>query len=109
MNNQTEKQKMYEILSGANDLCYAGKWAEIIEIGNTLLNDPESTPGMLLIWICNGKFTAYHGNLIEEYTKLLTGIDNRLEKELGRERTDDLIKFWKDELARFIAKKTPEA
>ncbi|MEN9917714.1 MAG: hypothetical protein RL662_150 [Bacteroidota bacterium] len=89
-------------------MCYAGQWKEIIELGNTLVNDPESTPTMLLIWIVNGKFTAYHGNLTEDYTKLLYAIDARLEKELGRERTNKLTKFWIDEINEVNSKKSLE-
>lgn len=108
MDTLLEKQKMYEILSGTDDMCYAGKWKEIIELGNSLVNDPEATSGMLLIWICNGKFTAFHGNLLEECSKVYAGIEARLEKEVGTERTEKLIGGWKKELADFIAKKSLE-
>ena len=105
MDKKEEKQKTYEILSKCDELCYAAKWKEIFEMGNTLLIDPNSTPTMLLTWIMNGKFIAYHGNLVEEYKQLLIGIDKRLEKEIGRERADKLLKFLKDELDKFVNKK----
>lgn len=109
MDRKTEDQKTYEILSACDDMCYAGKWKEIIELGTKLLADPEATPSMLLMWVCNGKFTAYHGGLEEEYTKILRGIDERFEKELGRERTDKLLKSWKEEYDRWVASGKPNS
>ncbi len=101
-----DEQKMYEILKTCDDMCNAGQWNELLELGKTLVNDPNSTPSMVLMWISNGKFSAYHGNLIKEYTQLLNKIDERMENELGRERTDKLLDFWKKELAQVIAKKS---
>jgi hypothetical protein len=106
MNTQdNDRQKLYEILTTCDDMCYAGQWKELIELGKTLVKDPDSTPSMLLMWVTNGKFAAYHGLLFDEYEKLLTKIDKRMEKELGRERTDKLLDFWKKQLAEVIAKR----
>jgi hypothetical protein len=108
MNTQTDHQRLYQILSDIDDMCYAGQWKEIIELGNSLVNDQTATPSMLLMWVCSGKYTAYHGNLVQEYSDLLTAIDERMAKEIGRERTDGLIKTWIDELAKFKTNKSLE-